>query len=216
MACAVARAERASCAVTRRCSCSVQPHGVSPPTLRDSQMLHVHQLPTCEKGHRHPETYHSLIVTVNQRPGVLPFPRGGSPARRSAVRQSPAAVTIKSAESIWGEGWGWRWTVQSPSLCRSGPHGRDAAMCPGALASPRRWVVWGDAWQRKTHLRSLLVCFLLFLARLDVSWPCHLIRFWSFSSTACVFFKAFCCQSWPLLRERKSSQQTSLFKNTLV
>lgn len=65
---------------------------------------------------------------------------------------------------------------------------------------------------RKTHL----TLFFPLSCKTDMSWCWHLICFWSFPSTGCMFFKAFYFQSWPLLRERKSSQQTSPFKTVLV
>lgn len=165
-----ARAGREGCAVTGRCSHSAQPHGVSPPTLRDSQALHVHRSPASMKGHRHPKPYHCSVVEVTQCPGLLPSPRSGSAARRSAARKSLAAARIKPDETMWGEGWGRG--GQSPSICGSEPHGRDAALCLGALAC--RWVAQGDAQQEKLFsfcLFSPLSC------ETDVSWPCHLIRF---------------------------------------
>lgn len=184
-----ARAGREGCAVMGRCSHSAQPCGVSPPTLRDSQALCVHQSPASMKGHHHPKPYHCSVVEVTPRPGSLPSPRSGSMARRSAARKSLAAARIKPDESMWGEGWGR--SGQSPSICGSEPHGRDAALCPGALACG--WVAGGGTPGKKNS--SHFVCFPLFLARPMWAGPAIWSAFDLFLARPVCFLKRFAARA---------------------
>lgn len=191
MACGAVRAGRESRAMTGHCSHSAQPRGVSPPTLGGSWALRIHQLPASKKGRPHPEPYHCSIVEVNQHPGLLPFPRSGSPARRSAARKKPGCCQNKDRLIVLGREVGWRWMMWSPSLCGSGHRSRDAVLCLGALTC--RWVPRGDAQQE--NLIFSFVCFLLFLARLMWAGPAIWFTFDLFLAQPVCFSKCFAARA---------------------
>lgn len=99
------------------------------------------------------------------------------------------------------------------------------ALCLSRAASPFQvHLLWcplaffliSPAHQGHKKSSSLSVCFFFFLVRLMRAGPAVRSVFDLFSSAGCVFFKGFRCQSWPLLRERESSQQTSSFTNVLL
>lgn len=164
-----------------------------------------------------PRNLLNLLLFHNQvkpAPRLVSLPQQWQPSDEERWEEKSGLCQNKIKLIVLGRGMGYRWTAGSPSLCGSRPRGRDAALCPEARMC--WWVAQGDAQQVKLGFSFCL--FSPLSCETDVSWPCHRVCFWSFSSAACMSFKAFQCQSWPLLRERKSisRQQTSPFKIVLV
>ena len=98
---------------------------------------------------------------------------------------------------------------------RARQHCLPRCLCSAALL-PSSLSPYCHSFQGPQNLILPFCLFFLLPCEADVHWPHRRASVWSYPCTGCVFFKSLRCQSWPLLRERKSSQQTSMLRSVLL